>query len=589
MNKITKYFRNAVLSASQCQINYKNDPFAILSLSEIENGQITSADIKFLWKSQSKNEKNIQQKNKYPQSVIIALKTISSEFLNGNKTKNNLDEMTSIFFLPAIVTYEGTLSIPENKFPWIPREFLQPMLEEQLALGTCADYDKFLEQSTAKRNLLDSWGDYFDYAKELYEEVTKSKFSEEILPNQKIKTDGKFYIFKDPIVNATYHIINLYNNLLSTPILPLLYSKLTNGLPEPNRIIANILDPKKMTYHAGQMGGEYPLSPSQREAINCFEEIENGEVLAVNGPPGTGKTTLLQTIVANMYVRAALNEDRAPIIVATSTNNQAVTNIIDSFGQINPIGIKNLECRWITGVNSFSLYFPSTQKMNNESTSHYQCTNINNNIFEKSIESSENREKSKHLFENEFLKYFNKKTISLDVSVQHIHDELKSIDCQRLSCIAELKKVKDIIGNENCFNYLNRIKQEIEKNDQEINVLLTKIMQQKTHGNILKNRRIQWRQSYTALPWYVKTLQFLPFFKKKLKAWSYDNMAYDELNFLQRGMTIDEIEEKYYNFIAENDTTINQMQNKKNAIQEANKLLLEQYNSLEILLILLDK
>ncbi|MFQ9524144.1 MAG: hypothetical protein ACLR2G_12590 [Phascolarctobacterium faecium] len=157
MNKITKYFRNAVLSASQCQINYKNDPFAILSLSEIENGQITSADIKFLWKSQSKNEKNIQQKNKYPQSVIIALKTISSEFLNGNKTKNNLDEMTSIFFLPAIVTYEGTLSIPENKFPWIPREFLQPMLEEQLALGTCADYDKFLEQSTAKRNLLDSW------------------------------------------------------------------------------------------------------------------------------------------------------------------------------------------------------------------------------------------------------------------------------------------------------------------------------------------------------------------------------------------------------------------------------------------------
>ncbi|WP_418584333.1 hypothetical protein, partial [Phascolarctobacterium faecium] len=60
MNKITKYFRNAVLSASQCQINYKNDPFAILSLSEIENGQITSADIKFLWKSQSKNEKNIQ-------------------------------------------------------------------------------------------------------------------------------------------------------------------------------------------------------------------------------------------------------------------------------------------------------------------------------------------------------------------------------------------------------------------------------------------------------------------------------------------------------------------------------------------------
>ena len=75
--------------------------------------------------------------------------------------------------------------------------------------------------------------------------------------------------------------------------------------------------------------GEYPLSESQREAISCFEEIGEGEVLAVNGPAGTGKTTLLQSIVANMYVRAALERKRAPLIIATSTNNQAVTNIID--------------------------------------------------------------------------------------------------------------------------------------------------------------------------------------------------------------------------------------------------------------------
>lgn len=74
-----------------------------------------------------------------------------------------------------------------------------------------------------------------------------------------------------------------------------------------------------------------------------FEEIGEGDVLAVNGPPGTGKTALLQTIVADMYVKAALEENDAPVIVAISTNNQAVTNIIDSFGKINLVGIINLE------------------------------------------------------------------------------------------------------------------------------------------------------------------------------------------------------------------------------------------------------
>lgn len=88
-----------------------------------------------------------------------------------------------------------------------------------------------------------------------------------------------------------------------------------------------------------------------------------GEILAVNGPPGTGKTTLLQTIVADVYVKRALKKQKAPLIVASSTNNQAVTNIIASFGNIKAVGISNLEERWIEGVHSFATYFPSGAKI----------------------------------------------------------------------------------------------------------------------------------------------------------------------------------------------------------------------------------
>ncbi|WP_242974090.1 AAA family ATPase [Anaerocolumna aminovalerica] len=68
-------------------------------------------------------------------------------------------------------------------------------------------------------------------------------------------------------------------------------------------------DLSKMQVHCGQMNGEYPLSPSQREAVNHFNTINSGEILAVNGPPGTGKTTLLQTIVADMYVKRAMKKE----------------------------------------------------------------------------------------------------------------------------------------------------------------------------------------------------------------------------------------------------------------------------------------
>ena len=69
------------------------------------------------------------------------------------------------------------------------------------------------------------------------------------------------------------------------------------------------------------MGGKYGLSDSQRESMNNFNNLKDGEILAIKGPPGTGKTTLIQSIVANEYVKRALKGEEPPIIVAASTNN----------------------------------------------------------------------------------------------------------------------------------------------------------------------------------------------------------------------------------------------------------------------------
>jgi hypothetical protein len=88
----------------------------------------------------------------------------------------------------------------------------------------------------------------------------------------------------------------------------------------------------------------YNASMMQQISINKANELKDQELMAVNGPPGTGKTTLLKDIIANIIVKRALKiidanykifDDKGRLIndlkgfgiVVTSNNNSAVENI----------------------------------------------------------------------------------------------------------------------------------------------------------------------------------------------------------------------------------------------------------------------
>jgi len=88
----------------------------------------------------------------------------------------------------------------------------------------------------------------------------------------------------------------------------------------------------------------YNASMMQQIAINKANELKDQELMAVNGPPGTGKTTLLKDIIANIIVKRALKiidanykifDNKGKLIddlkgfgmVVASNNNAAVENI----------------------------------------------------------------------------------------------------------------------------------------------------------------------------------------------------------------------------------------------------------------------
>lgn len=70
--------------------------------------------------------------------------------------------------------------------------------------------------------------------------------------------------------------------------------------------VRRVLSPARFPVASWPGKGRYPLAPLQQCAVNiALSDLKNGGILAVNGPPGTGKTTLLRDIVAAIVTERA--------------------------------------------------------------------------------------------------------------------------------------------------------------------------------------------------------------------------------------------------------------------------------------------
>jgi DNA topoisomerase IA len=106
----------------------------------------------------------------------------------------------------------------------------------------------------------------------------------------------------------------------------------------------------------------FPLDASQRTAAKAILSLKPGQMQAVNGPPGSGKTSMLRAVVGSMWVHAALYQKPCPIIVACGATNQSVTNVIGAFGNAPHGNDKyHMAQRWIPHLISYGAYLPSKQ------------------------------------------------------------------------------------------------------------------------------------------------------------------------------------------------------------------------------------
>lgn len=338
-------------------------PENILSLTKISDEhvikRIFKAQLDVLRKSSNNNDPIIE--DIATAQLFIAPFKLKRPSENLHKPHDTVPQLP--FLYAAEINKEGELLVPKETFPLFQRRYLEPYADEKTEC-IIASVEAVDKATTLGKEENKSFGEYLEYIREIFKAVTGQALDQFTVGGFETIATSLIFI-REENINAIGGILNLYTNILHDKgeykaLESLITSNHPGGVPPASgkdHMDANAL-------HLGQMGYAFPLSVSQRKSLYAYLGT-NDRIFAVNGPPGTGKTTLLQSVVANKVVESAIKGNDPYIILACSTNNQAVTNIIESFSK-SETAPGPLNGRWLPDVEGYAVFLPASGKHERE-------------------------------------------------------------------------------------------------------------------------------------------------------------------------------------------------------------------------------
>ena len=420
-----QYWRNSLADSEIMQI--KSDKWKHeVPIDNLVGGKLTVQQAKKI--AGFKQKKNEMESENDVVSVIFSPFFLASKLVHGSKSQKEPSKFYPLN-IPALMDIQGNLKPNPKRSIWISRDCLDPcpLSKTMPVLGTIDDSDSFLSLNTAPD---ESWEVYWSFVNQYFEKVTGKNIESFSLEGYERSPNAKC-IKDQTVTGASKSIIELYDNLIngSSKLPPLISQYASVERKKQKGLLKAEAFLSASKGHLGQMGYKFPLSESQRQALYHFLKIENGEILAINGPPGTGKTTLLQNVVASLFVYHALKEIHAPVIVASSTNNQAVANIIESFGNAETNPDTGLGDRWLPDIQGYGLFLLSqsadepedgcfVRKMKEGPTWVFKG-------FPEKIETAEYYDKAKPYFLKKCAQFASTSFLTIKKAKAYLHGELK--------------------------------------------------------------------------------------------------------------------------------------------------------------------
>ena len=349
--KLLKYWKNCLLDAEWSNSMFYKEPRVTLAFEDRMPESIPEEDIELLFPDGREDGKKCK--------VRIAPCVLLPEYENGKPIGKMFPEYP--FFITATLGPDGSLQLPENPMDRVPmfvRKFLSPNAKDDRTLTSLNEVDCLLR---AFKTDVATGEEYWEACETLFRKATGMTFAEMNYAGQ-----PEIVITKAPVTGMAQNILRLYDKLLECKEdLPLLEC-LTRCECEPLLPLPARREVYANRRHLAQMSSDFPLSVSQRETLAMYTHPRGSRIFAVNGPPGTGKTTFLQTVIANRLVHSVLSGGEPELIVASSVNNQAITNILKDFKTqaANPdsSGVSLVE-RWLPELDTLGLYLSGKEEL----------------------------------------------------------------------------------------------------------------------------------------------------------------------------------------------------------------------------------
>lgn len=561
-------------------LEYWRENLAESVLNDVTNQQLAKS-------MQISREEYVQGKIEH-REFLSSFRTESKECLLCPLVfQTNESVYVPFILLPVKITHEGYIQSTGSK-PFIRRKYLSPIEEHrsEFTISSIEKVDQFWKRNPFPEK--PSWKQsrqIVNEMRQLFDPLAgfgKNPLSQVLLIDVPDSKRDK---------GALWSIQDFYDNILwqkqANRILKPLACQMLRLESEIEQ--STLSDSGSYSLQQwGQMSAEFGLTPSQRKAVQHFLALDEGDCLAIEGPPGTGKTTLLQSVIASLWVKSAFNKAKdAPIILASSMTNLAITNILNMFEQATTAKrmqfptdrsfdeIESLQGRWLQGVDRLGAFcvaksrigdFPDQQLLVRPDRKEKRIISRNWLDFERiDLEQLDCLEKQ---YLKKSSQYLQRPVHDVKQAKTLLHGRLKQL----------VLTMRELLKHRLDQQKLERVHQQLQEKygegaiDSYLQQVAEREKQAQERYTQIQQTREEWYERLESRSAFEKWLATLPWIGPKVQAkYVQGNQYFIKRRLLDESFTAfteQSINEQLVQIDAERQTTLNQQQAEKKVVAE---------------------